>query len=283
LKVEVGVSPFGSSRAVVLDLARRAADAGLDGLILGDGFVSTPSFPIWSGGIDCFVELAWLAGRVEMASYGIDAIVLPARDPRVLAKQACSLSVVTEGRCHLALSAGFWDEDARLFGYNFAERGARLDEGIRALQAGFRGESFDGQFWSWEAPLPISPCHAVEPPELWLSGDRPTMRRAVRHGLAWQPTRLFPSELAPLAREYYDAGGLSLKVRARMSTSEPKRSPGALAFPTLVGPSDYLAQQLEAYLQLGATYVSVVCGYDDESCAATIDALGVAVRSLAAA
>jgi hypothetical protein len=218
-----------------------------------------------------------------MASYGIDAIVLPARDPRVLAKQACSLSVVTEGRCHLALSAGFWDEDARLFGYNFAERGARLDEGIRALQAGFRGESFDGQFWSWEAPLPISPCHAVEPPELWLSGDRPTMRRAVRHGLAWQPTRLFPSELAPLAREYYDAGGLSLKVRARMSTSEPKRSPGALAFPTLVGPSDYLAQQLEAYLQLGATYVSVVCGYDDESCAATIGALGVAVRSLAAA
>src|SRR6267378_1891241 len=50
---------------------------------------------IWSGGIDCFVELAWLAGRVEMASYGVDAIVVPARDPRVLAKQACSLSAVT--------------------------------------------------------------------------------------------------------------------------------------------------------------------------------------------
>jgi hypothetical protein len=65
-----------------------------------------------------------------------------------------------------------------------------------------------------------------------------------------------------------------------MSTSEPKRGPGALAFPTLVGPADYLARQLEAYLESGATYVSVVCGYDDESCAATIDALGVAVRSL---
>src|ERR1700730_6555952 len=96
-KVQIGVSPFGSSRSVVLDLARRAADAGLDGLILGDGFVSTPSFPLWSGGIDCFVELAGLAGRVEMRTSGIDAIVVPCRDPRVLAKQAASLSAVTAG------------------------------------------------------------------------------------------------------------------------------------------------------------------------------------------
>src|ERR1700738_1448740 len=110
--VQVGVSPFGSSRAGALDLARRGAGAGLDGLILGDGFVSTPSFPIWSGGIDCFVELAWLAGKIDMPTYGIDAIVLPCRDPRVLAKQAASLSAVTEGRCHIALSAGLWARDA---------------------------------------------------------------------------------------------------------------------------------------------------------------------------
>src|SRR3981081_4406875 len=91
-RFQVGVSPFGAQRQGGLDLANRARDAGMDGLILGDGFVSTPSFPIWSGGIDCFVELAWLAGHVEMPSYGIDAIVLPARDPRLLAKPACSLS-----------------------------------------------------------------------------------------------------------------------------------------------------------------------------------------------
>src|SRR5207245_1671716 len=109
--IQVGVSPFGSSRQAVLNLARRVADAGLDGLILGDGFVSTPSFPIWSGGVDCFVELAWLAGQVDVPTYGIDAIVLPCRDPRVVAKQAASLSAVTEGRSHIALAAGFWAED----------------------------------------------------------------------------------------------------------------------------------------------------------------------------
>jgi alkanesulfonate monooxygenase SsuD/methylene tetrahydromethanopterin reductase-like flavin-dependent oxidoreductase (luciferase family) len=282
-KIQVGVSPFGSSREVVLDLARRARDAGLDGLILGDGFVSTPSFPIWSGGIDCFVELAWLAGKVDMASYGIDAIVAPCRDPRVLAKQAASLSAVTEGRCHIALAAGFWAEDAQLFGFDFAERGARLDEGIRALLAAWRGESFSGKFWSWEAPLPISPCHQVALPEIWLSGAEATMKRAVRYGLPFEPTRMTPNEIETLARKYVDAGGREFRVRTRMSVSAPVRGPGAKDFPTLVGPPDYLAEQLAAYAALGATYVSVVAGYDDRSCAETIDALGVATSALTAA
>src|SRR5438067_2702874 len=137
--VQVGVSPFGSSRGVALDLAQRARDAGLDGLILGDGFVATPSFPIWSGGIDCFVELAWLAGSVPMASYGIDAVVAPLRDPRALAKQACSLSAITAGQVHMALTAGFWDQDARLFGFEFSQRGQRFEEALQALLAAWRG------------------------------------------------------------------------------------------------------------------------------------------------
>jgi alkanesulfonate monooxygenase SsuD/methylene tetrahydromethanopterin reductase-like flavin-dependent oxidoreductase (luciferase family) len=281
-KLQVGVSPFGSSREVVLDLARRARDAGLDGLILGDGFVSTPSFPIWSGGIDCFVELAWLAGKVEMESYGIDAIVVPCRDPRVLAKQAASLAAVTEGRCHIALAAGFWAEDAQLFGFDFAERGARLDEGIRALLAAWRGESFSGKFWAWEAPLPISPCHQIALPEIWLSGAEATMRRAIRYKLPFEPTRMTPTEVETLARKYADAGGHELRVRTRMSVSTPVRGPGARDFPTLVGPPEYLAEQLAAYAALGVTYISVVAGYDDRSCAETIDALGVAMTALTA-
>ncbi len=282
-RVQVGISPFAAARDGALRLAQLAAEAGLDGLILGDGFVSTPSFPIWSGGLDCFVELSWLAGHVQVPSYGIDAIVLPARDPRLLAKQACSLQAVTEADCHLALSAGFWAEDARLFGYTFEERGARLDEGIRALGAAFRGEDFEGRFWTWQAPLPISPCHATPPPELWLSGAEATMRRALRYGLPWQPTRMSAAELEPLARQYRDQGGVGLKVRTRMSVSAPAGDPRAFqGFTTLVGPADYLAEQVDAFVRLGASYVSVVPGYDEASCAATIEALGAAVRGLSA-
>jgi alkanesulfonate monooxygenase SsuD/methylene tetrahydromethanopterin reductase-like flavin-dependent oxidoreductase (luciferase family) len=281
MTVQIGVSPFGASREGVLRLARLAAASGLDGLILGDGFVSTPSFPIWAGGVDCFVEMAWLAGQVDLPTYGIDAIVLPARDPRVLAKQACSLTATTGGRCHLAVSAGYWAEDAQLFGYRFQERGARFDEGIGALMAAWSGDNFEGHFWRWQSDLPISPCHTVAPPEFWLSGGEPTMRRALRYGLPWQPTRMSPEEVAPLARQYLDAGGVSLKIRTRMSVSRPLDNPEAFrTFTTLVGPADYLAEQIDAYVALGATYVSVVPGYNEDSCAETIQALGQAVRTL---
>ena len=283
MSVQVGVLPFGSSRDSVLALARRAAASGLDGLILGDGFVSTRSFPVWSGGVDCFVELAWLAGHVDMPSYGISGIVAPARDPRVVAKQACSLQAVTNGRSHLALSPGYWAQDAQLFGYTFEERGARLEEYIRALVAACNGQDFDGRFWSWRAPLPITPCDAIAPPELWLSGLEATMRRALRHGLAWQPTRMSPHQLAPLARRYTESGGKGLRIQTRMSVSQPPPNPDAVAFATfttLVGPAEYLAEQLAAYAALGVTYISVVPGYDDRSCAETIEALGRAKESL---
>jgi alkanesulfonate monooxygenase SsuD/methylene tetrahydromethanopterin reductase-like flavin-dependent oxidoreductase (luciferase family) len=229
------------------------------------------------------VELAWLAGQVHMPSYGVDAIVLPARDPRVLAKQACSLTAVAGSGCHLAVSAGYWAEDAELFGYRFAERGARLDEGIRALMAAWRGDPFEGQFWSWQSTLPISPCQGIAPPELWLSGAQATMRRALRYGLAWQPSRMSPSEVAPLAKQYLDAGGTGLKIRTRMSVLAPESNAEAFrTFSTLVGPADYLAEQIDAYTALGASYISVVPGYDESSCAETIEALGAAARALTA-
>lgn len=279
--MRIGVSPYASTREEVLKLAQRTAEAGLDGVMMGDGLISTPSFPAWSGGVDAFVELAWLAGQVDLRTYGINALVLPARDPRIVAKQASSLNAVTGGRAVLGVCAGFWEHDAQLFGFDFAERGARFDEGIRALQAAWRADpEFRGRYWSWSAVGPIGPCGEVDPPELWLAGGEATMRRAIRYDLPFQPTRLSPDELAPLARAYADAGGTRLTVRARMSVTEQVGSHGPLRFPALVGPPSYLADQLHAYAQLGATYVSVVAGFDYPSTAATIDALGEAAPAL---
>ena len=110
------------------------------------------------------------------------------------------------------------------------------------------------------------------------------MRRALRYGLAWQPRAGSPQAVASLARQYTDLGGVGLRVRARMSVSEPPPPPDS-AFATFapqVGPAEYLAEQLAGYAALGATYVSVVPGYDDRSCAETIEALGRAKQDSAA-
>jgi alkanesulfonate monooxygenase SsuD/methylene tetrahydromethanopterin reductase-like flavin-dependent oxidoreductase (luciferase family) len=107
------------------------------------------------------------------------------------------------------------------------------------------------------------------------------MRRAVRYGLPWQSTRMSAAELRPLAQQYRDRGGVRLKVRTRMSVRASSDDPRAFhGFTTLVGPAEYLAEQIDAFAELGADYVSVVPGYDEDSCAATIEALGEAMRSL---
>jgi hypothetical protein len=68
-----------------------------------------------------------------------------------------------------------------------------------------------------------------------------------------------------------------------MSVSEPPPNAEAVAFATFspqVGPAEYLAEQLAGYAALGATYIAVVPGYDDRSCAETIEALGRAKEAL---
>ena len=73
-----------------------------------------------------------------------------------------------------------------------------------------------------------------------------------------------------MARRYFDGGGVGLKIRTRLSVSEPPSS----RFATLAGPAAFLAEQVNAYAELRADYVSVVPGYDEPSAAATIEALG---------
>jgi alkanesulfonate monooxygenase SsuD/methylene tetrahydromethanopterin reductase-like flavin-dependent oxidoreductase (luciferase family) len=274
------VSPYGGSREQVCQLAQRVVEAGLDGLSLGDGMIGTASYPVWQGGLDPFVEIAWLASRYELAHYGIEGIVLPDRDPRIAAKQASSLAAITEGRFHLGIVSGRWRHDATLFGYDFDKRGSRVDEGIRALLSIWRGEQeFSGRYWRWSCDAgTITPCTSVPAPELWLAGEgQATIGRCIKYHLPWMPTRFTPSDLAPLAREYFDRGGASLKVRIRMSAVEPPQKPeDRLSYPTLIGPPEFLAEQIAAYEELGADYISVVPGFDFDSAAATIDAMGAA-------
>jgi alkanesulfonate monooxygenase SsuD/methylene tetrahydromethanopterin reductase-like flavin-dependent oxidoreductase (luciferase family) len=188
------------------------------------------------------------------------------------------VAALTEGRFHLCVANGRWRHDAELFGYDFDQRGARLAEGVRALQAIWRGEhTFAGRFWSWSVDAgEVTPCTSVPPPELWIAGEgEVTIRRALKYGLAWMPTRFKPDDLAPLARQYFDGGGLGLKVRMRMSVVQPPRTPDdSLAAIKLIGPTSFLAEHVHAYQQLGASYLSIVPGFDFASSAATIEALG---------
>lgn len=272
-----GISPFATSRAGAVRLARAAIDGGLDTLWLGDGLLATADFPGWSGALEPFAQLAWLAGAVEPARIGLSAAVLPIRDVVNVAKQAATLDVITEGRFVLVVAPGFWAAEFAFRGIPLGERGRRFDDAVDALRALWRGEPHEGPFLTIRpgvvSPEPLTPGG----PPLWLAGGRPTMERALRLGLPFQPSRALPDALAPTAGEWFDRGGTTLGVRIRVQADAAVPRGHQVDWHALAGPAPYLTEQLARYAAMGVSDISLIPGQDDRTSLHTVEVLAAEV------
>jgi probable F420-dependent oxidoreductase len=85
--------------------------------------------------LDPLVALAHLAGHTERIRLGTGLIVLPQRNPLVLAKQVASLDVVANGRLILGIGVGYLEPELTAIGVPMAGRGARADEYLTAMRS----------------------------------------------------------------------------------------------------------------------------------------------------
>lgn len=251
--MRIGVSPFGSTRSAVLELADAAVESGIDTLWLGDGLFRRPDFAGWRGGLESMVELAWLAGRYPNVRVGMTAAVLPLRDIDWLVREAATLEVVTEGRFVLAVAAGFWADELSYRGIEPTRRGAELRRRLAQLRAGLSGERL--------SPAPLNPGG----PPIWLAGAEPTMRLAAAEGLAYQASRALPHELEPCAARWRQLGGGLLAHRVYIEAGTTVPDGEEVARHALCGSADELLAGILAYRRLGVGDLSLVLGHDDDS------------------
>jgi alkanesulfonate monooxygenase SsuD/methylene tetrahydromethanopterin reductase-like flavin-dependent oxidoreductase (luciferase family) len=265
----IGISAWAADRRGVERVAEAALSVGIETFWLGDGLLERPDFPPWSGGMDSFGELAWLAGRYPGASVALGAAVLPLRDPQWVAKSAATLDQLTEGRFTLVLAPGNWPDEFAALGRDFDTRGAALETGFWLLRQIWSAGVGDAE----PSPRPWTPGG----PPVWLAGARATMLRAIRLGLPFQASRIGPADLAPVAREWFDKGGTKLAVRVRMGVGggpgDEQSPPGATGTGALIGPASFLAEQVGALRELGVTDLSIMPGQDAEASLRTIEAL----------
>lgn len=92
--------------------------------------------------LDPLVALAHLAGATERIRLGTGLVILPQRNPVVLAKQVASVDVLTGGRLILGVGVGYLEPELRAVGVPMSERGARTDEYLAAMRS----------LWEDEAP-----------------------------------------------------------------------------------------------------------------------------------
>src|SRR4051812_4859218 len=128
--------PEGAAR-----IARLAEDAGFDSLWAGEHVVlpdpRVPPSPMDPGDpiLDPVIALTFLAAETTRVRLGTGIIILPQRNPLVLAKELASLAVLSEGRLIFGIGVGYLEPEFRALGIPFANKGPRTDEYLAAMRA----------------------------------------------------------------------------------------------------------------------------------------------------
>ena len=186
---------------VAAKVAIAAEDAGFDSLWTGEHVVlpdpqAPPSpAPPQTPMLDPAAALAFLAGQTRRVKLATGIIILPQRNPLVLAKELASVDVLSGGRLLFGLGAGYLQPEFEAIGASFEDRGARTSEAIEVLRSLWTQESpsFEGRFWSFSGiqamPRPVQKPH---PPILVGGHSPPAYRRAVAQGDGWYGFALDP-------------------------------------------------------------------------------------------
>jgi probable F420-dependent oxidoreductase len=154
-------------------IAGLAEQLGYDSLWMGEHVVAPrprvrpsliePDYPI----LDPLVTLALVAGQTERVRLATGIVILPQRNPVVLAKELATLDVLSRGRVVFGLGVGYVEPEMRAVGVPMEGRGARADEYLGAMRAlwhddapAFRGrhvefDAVDAHPRPLQHPLPV--------------------------------------------------------------------------------------------------------------------------------
>src|SRR5678815_2345783 len=236
LSVEFPSVSYREGPAAVADLARAIERIGYDHIDIFDHVVMgvpiegrargpyNPGMPI----LEAFMALAYLAAVTTRVTLGTEVLVLPQRQPALVAKQVSTLDTLSGGRVRLGVGVGWQESEYEALGEDFHTRGARMDEAIRLMRATWTDPQIDfaGPHYTLKA-IGMEP----KPPQggrlpIWIGGNSErALRRVGELGDGW------------LASQITDAGSArrSLDAIARFAEAAG-RDPAAIGVQSMVAP-----------------------------------------------
>src|SRR5258706_1384551 len=177
-----------------VQVAQAAEAAGFESVWTGEhivlpdpmlpSFLLAPEMPM----LDTVVSLTWIAAHTKRLRIASGIIVLPQRNPLLLAKELASVDVVSGGRLIVGLGAGWLEPEFKALGVPMQGRGEKMDDILRAMRA----------IWIMEKPEHHGPTAsfsnvAAYPrpiqrpmPPVVIGGESPAaLRRAITMGNGW--------------------------------------------------------------------------------------------------
>ncbi|MGH8672374.1 MAG: LLM class F420-dependent oxidoreductase [Burkholderiales bacterium] len=183
-----------SNPQVAIRIVQAAEAAGFESVWSGEHVVLPdpqvppsplpPNYPM----LDPAVALTFVAAHTKKVKLGTGIIILPQRNPLVLAKEFASVDVVSGGRLILGLGIGYLKPEFDALGVPFDHKGLRTIEYLQAMQAIWTQDkpAYQGRFVSFSGvqalPQPVQKPH---PPVVFGGHTPDAFRRAVQYGNGW--------------------------------------------------------------------------------------------------
>ena len=149
-------------------------------------FLVEHHFSGWNQVSSTLTLLTWLAARTSTLRLGSAVMVLPWHNPVILAEQAATLDLLSEGRLDFGVGKGYRHNEFHGFSVPPAEADARFDEALDViLKAWSSGERFShrGRYWQFDDILVEPPTQQKPHPPIWMAaGSAPSIRRVAERG-----------------------------------------------------------------------------------------------------
>jgi probable F420-dependent oxidoreductase len=189
-----------ASREAVVDFCALAERLMFDSVWTTDHIAVSDKYPEPYGNmLESMTTLSFIGAKTEHVKLGTSIIVLPMRNPVLLAKQVASLDVLTEGRVILGVSSGWMEGEFATLGADFHNRGKIMDEEIRLIRALWTEDRprFNGRFFKINDAIFLPKPVSRNGPPIWIGGTSPAaLRRVARLGDGWHAEGLSPSQIS---------------------------------------------------------------------------------------
>lgn len=264
MKIGIALPIFGkyAGRNEILETALAAEALGYDSIWVSDHVVVPDHHNVFGEVFyDPLISLGFIASVTSRIELGTSVLVLPYRNPLVLAKSVSSLDALSEGRVILGIGSGWLKGEFKALGIDYSQRGSMTDEYIEIMKELWTSESpsYKGAHHSFSGirfePKPVQKPH----PPIWVGGEsRRAVERAVKHGDGWHPVGLTPEEMGARVREMRSLlpderkESFVMSLRRNVEINEGREfGPGE----TLRGGLGKIRDGIEAYREAGVDHL----------------------------